>query len=384
MVVGQFWPVVGGAENQARRLAAELIRQGVPVEVWTLRLESSWPRRVVVDGVPVRRLGVPLPLPGFRLRIVERYLFMVALFVALIRARRQYDLIHVHQVLYPAFVAAVAGRIAGRPTLARLSSTGATSDLVLSARGGLGIQRALTRRWLTRIIAVNAQAEEECRRRGYEVSRIVRIPNGISIPALPESSRSAGPVCVLWLGRFRAEKRVDLLLDAWRSAGAPGMLTIAGDGPQRKRMEALAAAGGPSVELVGHVDDPALLLRQAAVFVLPSDAEGMSNALLEAMAWGLACVATWVGGNIDALGPEQPEPPPPGVYARGSAGLLVRTGDVDGLAAALRALCESADLRRELGREARRRCCERFSLESVASRYQELYRGMIGASAGVS
>src|SRR6185369_3727912 len=50
MLVAQFWPIVGGAENQARRLAAELVRQGASAEVWTGHWDASWPREAVLDG----------------------------------------------------------------------------------------------------------------------------------------------------------------------------------------------------------------------------------------------------------------------------------------------------------------------------------------------
>lgn len=372
MLVAQFWPIVGGAETQARRLAAELRRQGASVEVWTGRWNSSWPREAVLDGVPVRRIGAAWPRSLLRVR---RWLFMASLLRALLREARRFDVIHVHQVLYPAFVAAVAGWRRGVPCLARISSTGSTSDMRMAAHGGVGIQRAVTRRLLTRIVAVNARAEAECLDAGYRRDQVVRIPNGVAVGPLPPARIEHERVTILYLGGLRAEKRVEDILQAWTEGGRPGRLRVAGDGPHRERLEAMAAG---SVEFLGEVEDPSALLRDADVFVLASTAEGMSNALLEAMAAGCACVATFVGGNVDLLGPEQAAEPPPGTYIRGSAGLIVPAGDVAALAVALRDLSGDPALRRALGEAAYRRCRQAYAIGDVARTYLDLYRELCG------
>lgn len=370
MLVAQFWPLVGGAENQARRLAGELQRQGASVEVWTGRWDASWPSEAVLDGVPVRRIGAARPRSLLRVR---RWLFMLALWRALRRDAWRFDVIHVHQVLYPAFVAALAGRLRGVPCLARISSTGSTSDLRMAAHGGVGIQRAVTRRLLTRIVAVNARAEAECLDAGYRRDQVVRIPNGVAVGPEPPARSERERVTILYLGGLRAEKRVEDLLLAWTAAGGPGRLRVAGDGPHRERLQALAAG---AVEFLGEVEDPSALLRGADVFVLASSAEGMSNALLEAMAAGCACIATFVGGNVDLLGPELPAPPPVGTYLRGSAGLLVPAGDVAALGAALRDLSADVALRRALGEAAYRRCLQSYAIGDVARTYLDLYRAL--------
>lgn len=375
MIVAQFWPVIGGAETQARRLAAELRRQGASVEVWTGRWNASWPAEEVVDTVPVRRLGSMPDTPVVRIR---RWIFTAALLRALMREGRRFDVIHVHQVLYPAFVASLAAWRLGRPCIARISSTGPTSDFRMAARGGLGVQRALTRRLLTRVVAVSARSEADCRAAGYRPEQVVRIPNGILVPdtAPPREARTGAHV--VYVGGLRPEKRVEDLLRAWLAAGQPGRLTIVGDGGERKRLEAIAAPARGTVEFLGEVVDPTAWVRSADVFVIASSGEGMSNALLEAMAAGCACVATFVGGNVDLLGPELAGSPPPGRYLRGSAGLLVPPGDVDALACALRDLSRDAEVRAALGAAGHRRCREGFAIADVTRAYLALYRSLAG------
>lgn len=374
MVVAQFWPIVGGAENQARRLAAQLRRDGVEVEVWTGRWSRDARPVEEVDDVLVRRLGPGLALRPVRLR---RWLFALALFSALLRRGGGFDVFHVHQVLYPAFVAALAGRLLGKPVLARISSTGSTGDLDQAARGGVGLQRFLTRRLLSRIVAVNRQAERDCLAHGYRPQQVVRIPNGVAADATPV--RAPGrELRALYVGGLRREKRLEVLLAAWEQAGSPGTLALVGEGRERARLEARAARSG-GVVFAGAADDVRPFYAQADTFVLSSDAEGMSNALLEAMAASCACVATHVGGNVDLLDPDSDVVPDPGSFRHGRAGLLVRVGDAAGLAAALRRLADDPPLRAGLGAAARERCHEGFLLEDVARRYEDLYRDLVGA-----
>ena len=315
----------------------------------------------------MRRLG-PLP-PGLRVRRLERYLFMAALLRRIVGRRHDYDLLHVHQVLYPAVVAAVAARLARRPVIARVAGSGESSDFRWLGRG-FGLNRWLVRRLLTRIVAVDPVTRGECLAAGFTPEKVVCIPNGVAVPET-RHERPGGTVEVMWTGVLRPEKRLDLLLRAWTLAGAPGQLRIIGDGPERARLQA-ELRNAKNVELTGEIPDPSPLLRTADIFVLPSDAEGMSNSLLEAMAAGCACIATAVGGNVELLGGDK-APIPAGSYAAAEGGLLVNAGDGDGLAAAIRTLAQSFDVRAELGTAAHARCRRRFSIAAVAQSYRELY-----------
>jgi 2-deoxystreptamine N-acetyl-D-glucosaminyltransferase/2-deoxystreptamine glucosyltransferase len=97
----------------------------------------------------------------------------------------------------------------------------------------------------------------------------------------------------------------------------------------------------------------------------------MSNALIEAMTAGCACVATHVGGNVDCLAPGASEPSP-GAVLEGPYGWLVRRGDVEALALALRRLADDPRLRVRLGIAARERASSEYSMPRVAAAYADL------------
>lgn len=124
--------------------------------------------------------------------------------------------------------------------------------------------------------------------------------------------------------------------------------------------EAARRLPGGDVRFPGRVDDVLPWYQAADVFVLPSLYEGASNALLEAMACGLACVATDVGGNRE-------------VVAHGRSGLLAPPGDPGALAAALRFLFDDPGQRRALGRAAREVVCARYDIDRTWSAYADAY-----------
>jgi glycosyltransferase involved in cell wall biosynthesis len=177
---------------------------------------------------------------------------------------------------------------------------------------------------------------------------------------LRESLRlPAGPL-VVTVGRIEPEKGIDVLTAAWPSVARrmPGArLCIVGDGSAR----ALLQSAAQDILWIGSVQDVAPYLRAADAFALPSRTEGLPVALLEAMACGLSCTATAVGGTVELV-------------QDGWSGRLVpseRPADLaDGIVEALRTP--------EWGMAARR-VAARFSLELVADRFISLYKSVVRA-----
>jgi glycosyltransferase involved in cell wall biosynthesis len=120
------------------------------------------------------------------------------------------------------------------------------------------------------------------------------------------------------------------------------------------------------VHVLGFRDDVPRVLAGSDLFVLPTPSEGLSIAIMEAMAAGLPVVATAVGGN-----PELVEP--------GITGLLVPAGDAGALAAALREIAGDPGRRRDMGRAARSRVVLDYTAEKMADRYAALYEGLLDA-----
>ncbi|MEY4352779.1 MAG: hypothetical protein RLZZ609_1020 [Cyanobacteriota bacterium] len=226
-----------------------------------------------------------------------------------------------------------------------------------------------------RVIVFSELQADLLERLGVPQTRLAVIPNGVDTdtwtPAGLGSQRDLIDLrqrfgrrrVFLYMGRLSTEKNVEALLKAWRLVRPSGcVLLIVGDGPLRSALQ--------------HNDDDVLwwgyeadlhrrvsLLQLAEVFLLPSLVEGLSLALLEAMACGKACVATDAGADGEAL--------------EGGAGIVISTqGVTTQLRTLLPVLRDQPVLTAELGRRARARVLERYTLSRNIDAIEALYRGL--------
>jgi len=212
-------------------------------------------------------------------------------------------------------------------------------------------------------------------RLGGDPRRFVVIPNGVGeapTPAPRAATRAALGVpedapLVLAVGSLTRQKAQHLLLEALaRPALAGARAWIAGEGPLAaelaRRAEALGL--GARVAWLGARQDVGDLLEACDVFVLPSEREGLSVTLLEAMRAGRPAVATAVGGNPEAV-------------ADGVTGRIVPPGDPGALAAALGGLLADAPCRAAFGRAARERWRAEFTAERMVRETETLYRALL-------
>lgn len=377
---------IGGAERQALKLAARLLERGAAVTVVTGRWDWGQPRREQIQGVPVHRHFAGCGLAGVRgLGRLSQYLYLTTLFLYLVWHRNEYDVIHSHSAMFGAPIVVSAGRLLGKKTLVRAMASGVWGD-VKRLREGEGDTISGTG-WMVRrlkeadcVVALNKQVSGELLEIGVWPERIVHIPNGVEIERIqPKADYGLGSeVTVIFLGRLHPQKGIDVLLSAFKQVREKlsqfsWRLMLVGEGTRRPQYEAMAdqLSIGPWVEFRGQVADPYPLLGQSDIFVLPSRSEGMSNALLEAMAHGLPCIVTDIDGNHDAIQHNQ-------------NGLLMGLDDVQVLTDAIASLATDQKLRERLGQEAVRTVRDRYSLDSIADQYTALYADLLreGSSSG--
>lgn len=212
---------------------------------------------------------------------------------------------------------------------------------------------------------------------GFAPQRVQRICNGVDVqrfaPAAdaPEAwpYRRGEHLVIGAVGRMQAVKDPLNLVDAFLRlrelcpADWPRLrLAMLGGGPLLEAARGRLAQAGAAAQawLPGDRDDVAALLPHVDVFALPSQAEGISNTLLEAMACGCAPVATEVGGNPELVGD-------------GVNGLLVPAQDAGALAAALARLVDEPLLRQRLAGASLARARAEFSLDGMIDAYGALY-----------
>jgi glycosyltransferase involved in cell wall biosynthesis len=186
------------------------------------------------------------------------------------------------------------------------------------------------------------------------------------MPKLNPDGIVIGVVCAL-----RPEKDLRTLIDAFALVRAPGLkLMIVGGGPMRESLEARAREHGlgEQCRFQDAASDVRVWLREMDIFVLPSVKEAFSNSLMEAMACGVAVVASNVGGN-------------PELVKDGETGLLFKVGDAQDLARQLRALVSDEDLRRRLAANGESFVRTRFGKDISVERMETVYRSFLGRRA---
>lgn len=349
---------VGGSQRQIVHLLRGLHARGRAVSLLYFRKASHLVAELEGEGIPVHCI----PKRG---AIDPRFL------LALWRFLRQgrFDVVHAFSITAELWVWLALRLLPG-------------TRFVGSVRG-LGLSGPAwhwrAKRWICRSAAAvisnsRAGAALVAGRCGLPVSGFDIVPNGLALPPPPspqdrQAAREALGVAawqplVLFVGRLVPEKDLGGLLEAFARPELAGdaVLWLAGEGPERPRLEARIAALGLAerVRLLGERTDTLRLMQAADLLVLPSREEGLSNVLLEAMGNGLPVVATAVGGT-------------PELVEDGHTGCLVPGGDVRTLAAAIACLLADAPARQRLGAAARRRAEAAFSLDAMIEATAAVY-----------
>ncbi|HEX2091280.1 MAG TPA: glycosyltransferase [Longimicrobiaceae bacterium] len=210
---------------------------------------------------------------------------------------------------------------------------------------------------------------------GMTPERVAVIPNGVFAPERTRSREEvraelgipAGARVVGAVARLAVQKRLDRLIEAMALLPGDVHCVLAGDGPQRTALERLAERPGVSrrVHFAGWRSDTGDVLAALDVFVVSSDSEGMSNAMLEAMAAGVPVVSTPVSGVDEALAP----------LGDGRRPGIVAGFGVGEIAAAVRELLDDAALRQAASAAARERAAERFGVERMLDLWERVLRG---------
>lgn len=200
--------------------------------------------------------------------------------------------------------------------------------------------------------------------------KIICIPNAVPTPQLRAKADGSGPLHILFAGKLTERKGVDWLI---KSLASPDLkeknwkLTLAGNGDVEHYRSLILRSGLQNkVQCTGWLDNQAMdaHYRDADLFVLPSHIENQPMCILEAMAYGLAIVATDVGSI-------------PNMIHDRENGLLINKDKPESLVAALVEIMENPDLRERLGQQARADHLEDYSMQQYAAKVNQLYHNLL-------
>ena len=353
---------VGGTESQLLGLIRHLDRSRVVPSLCLLDGEDATSRSLEPEYCAVLRLGV-------RSIRRPRSLTQAVRFAGYLR-REKIDILQVY-FLDSAFFGVVVARLAG-------------VRHVLRVRNNLGYwikpgqkssYRAINNLFSFNLTNSDLGRDALVEQEGIDPSRIRVLDNGIDLdrfanPASAAARRAGAPRRVGVVANLRPVKGLDVFLRAAALVvrDYPDVqFPIAGEGPERARLEALAAELDLTdrVQLLGLVGDVPSFLADLDVVVQSSLSEGLSNAVIESMAAGRPVVATAVGAN-------------PNLIQDGINGLLVPPGDHERLAEAIKSLLRHPNDAAKMGDCAVKSATKRFSWSSAARAYQELCHQLSG------
>jgi sugar transferase (PEP-CTERM/EpsH1 system associated) len=358
----------GGLENGLVNLIERLDPNRYEHIVYALRGLGANADRLPRDRVQVKCLGKKDR--GSRIQVP-----------ALVRAIREVKPDIVHTRNWAAVEGVIAGKWVGSCALVHGEHGLESAATVKEPRRRTWFRR-LAYELADRVVSVSCQLRNlHAKRTAFPADRITVIHNGVDsgryFPAPAARARAREELglaeaefCIGCVGNLSPVKDYPTMLaavgevakvrDDWR-------LVVIGEGPERPKLEALLHAHPDwrgRVSLLGLRHGVPELLNAMDVYVLSSVIEGISNSLLEALATGLAVIATATGGN-------------PEVVVDGECGLLFPVGDFRKLAEHLLLLRVRPDLRRELGQKGLRRVREEFSIESMVRQYEGVYESLM-------
>jgi glycosyltransferase involved in cell wall biosynthesis len=366
-----YAPVIGGAERQGQEILERLAKNGREVWVLTRRVPGA-PVAEQLNGVQVFRLW------NLWWPVLSWLSFCGAVLCFLAPRRHRVGVVWSVMLNVAAFASVLAGHWLGFPALVRISASGVGGNLRV-------MQKSFWGAWLARytlsgsrsIITLNSETDQEVTSFGIPSMKLTRIPNGVDTayfqPALEEERKKLRsqqgwkenqPITLL-VGRLDEQKNVRNLLDVWPTLAQrfpAGQLVLVGEGPLQHALRVQIQTLGlqNSVRMLTVRKEIRSLYQACDVFILPSFYEGMSNALLEAMACGLPALVSRIPGNIELVD-------------EGKNGFLVDPNHPAEWVGSWERLLRESDLRRKMGEEARRKVISQFSMDAVMRQWSAFF-----------
>lgn len=391
MLTHYYFPHIGGNGVQCKLLAEELQKSGFTINIITKKYQRNLPSYDVIHGIDVHRIFCLSALfkksvldfllekisgkSPFKIlsKIMARLffytdelIFVICACIMTVRLNKKIDIIHVHQSHWIAYCGVIAAKLTKKPIIVKDATLNGFKELNLMPFSG--IMRDSIKE-TAHFAAISTDIYNNLVSEGVLKNKVFLAPNGVQLPPLMNNN-NIDNFDLLFVGNFNQGKikGLDILIRA-----VPAVLQeypatrlfVLGKGDTTPYLKIIKDNNIQSnkIEFMGRREATDFYLK-CAVFVLPSRSEGMSNALLEAMSYGMTCVSTNVSGSNDLI-------------TNGLNGLLIDAGNVRQLEEALLYLFSNREFAIQLGKNARKTIIDNFQIDKAMQRYSDIYKAMV-------
>jgi glycosyltransferase involved in cell wall biosynthesis len=404
---GFYPPAIGGQQKHAYYLAECLISKGLAFFVITRQPVPKAPDFERVGEIAIRRVPPSGQFKGKAWKAIGPLLLFIIRIVRLLwKDRDRYDIILSSGLKILPIPAVLVSWLLRKKCIVKVESSMELLEDISpeSLRRMSWFERAVLLKVVRKMrallihrvdsfIAISGEIKEELTRLGVDPKKIQSIPNGINTKKFSPVSQEekqrlrqqlsfpSNKVICVYTGRLSAAKGLPLLLRVWKELTLKLddlYLLLVGSGRASVSFDACEAELNDyirrhrleqSVAITGEVENVQEYLQAADLFVFPTEYEGFSLALVEALACGLPTVATKVGAAGELI--HAPED-----------GLLVEPKDQDGLRAAIEWLLQHREVLTPMGEKARKGVVDRYSIDAVANQYLRLFQSVYAARTG--
>lgn len=365
---------LGGTERQAILLAKNLIKRGHEVFFLTPKRDKSWAKRNIHKNIDVVRYSTFRLFGKYRMGRFFYWFAALSMAYNLFKLRNAYDIIHIYILSNHSIVGTIMGWLLRKPVIIKIAASGKFSDFDYLKDQAFGnLTEKIVKKMQPIIISTSNKAYELMNKEGF--SHIELIPNGIELTSWRDahhSFRKGDTLKIVSVGRLVNDKDYDTLLKGYRiikNKGINFQAKIVGDGSLHQQLSDLIIQYDllGHVVLSGHSENVNQILSESDLYIISSVSEGMPNALLEAMATGLPCIATNISGCED-------------IITNGQNGILVEPENEIELAKYIESIYNNYDLAIKMGVNARKTIIDKYSINHVTNSYEKLYEKLCASN----
>ncbi len=364
-LVGQYYPDIGGTEQECRNLAIQFKKAGHSCIILT-GYRKALPVYEQIDGIPVYR-----KIRGWHLHETT---YIISVFLFLFKYRNKFDHILCFGMKRFTAPAIVFARLFRKKVFFRIESPGSFSQTLKLKYGNIIYKLS---KFAHGTIVFTKEILETLDKMNFPKNRITWIPNSVDTNLFsPVAKAIDTPVTFCFVGRLVKIKSLETFIKALGTLNKTKndfKVLIVGDGELSTSLTHMADEHGLTnrITFIGSTDDVASYYKQSDIFVLPSISEGMPLAMLEAMSCGLCCVGSKVGGIKELMGAADNETGNSN-YQVCHNGILFPPEDNNALQQALVKVMDDPELRKKLADNARELILSNNAVNITAGHYIDL------------